>query len=218
MGAYWDDRYGHEGKIWGTTPSVTAGQACRQFRRHGVRRVLVPGAGYGRNAALFARAGFDVTGVEASAEAIRLAGGDGVRYIPGSFLEVDLEADSYDAVAFDAVGYDAVYCHNVLHLFLAPDRRRFVARCAGVLRAGGLAFFAVFSDEEPSYGKGRRVEADTYESKPGRPVHYFSERDLRDHFAGFDVLEAGTVEDPEEHGAEGPHVHRLRFVLAGRKG
>ncbi|HUL62142.1 MAG TPA: class I SAM-dependent methyltransferase [Methanocella sp.] len=208
MGAYWDDRYGREGKIWGTTPSVTAGQACREFRGRGVRRVLVPGAGYGRNAALFARAGFDVTGVEVSAEAVRLAEGDGVRYIPGSFLEVDLEADAYDAV----------YCHNVLHLFLAPDRRRFVARCAAALRAGGLAFFAVFSDEEPSYGKGRRVEADTYESKPGRPVHYFSERDLRDHLAGFDVLEIGTVEEPEEHGEEGPHVHRLRFVLAGRKG
>ncbi len=105
----------------------------------------------------------------------------------------------------------------MLHLFLEGDRKRFVAKCADALREGGLAFFAVFSDAEPSYGKGRQVEPGTFESKPGRPVHYFSEKDLVDHFAGFEVLETGIMEDPEEHGEEGKHVHLVRYVLARRK-
>jgi SAM-dependent methyltransferase len=207
MGAYWDGRFGREGKIWGMTPSVTAAYACRSFRREGVRSVLVPGTGYGRNALLFARAGMAVTGIEISAEAIKLAEGTGINIIEGSFLDVPLMPRSIDAV----------YCYNVLHLFLAGDRKRFVAKCADALGEGGLAFFAVFSDTEASYGKGRMVEKGTYESKPGRPVHYFSEKDLVDHFAGFEVLETGITEDPEEHGEEGKHVHLVRYVMARRK-
>ncbi len=90
MCAYWEGRFGREGKIWGMTPSVTAVYACEHFRREGVRNVLVPGAGYGRNALVFARAGFTVTGVEISAEAIKLAEETGIRFIPGSFLDVPL--------------------------------------------------------------------------------------------------------------------------------
>jgi SAM-dependent methyltransferase len=207
MGAYWDGRFGREGKIWGMSPSVTAVYACERFRRHGVRSVLVPGAGYGRNALLFARAGFVVTGVEISAEAIKLGEGIGVRLIQGSFLDVPVTPRSFDAI----------YCYNVLHLFLEAERKCFVEKCADALRDGGIAFFAVFSNAEPSYGKGRLIEPGTYESKPGRPVHYFSEKDLADHFAGFEVLEAGIMEDPEEHGEEGKHVHLVRYVLARRK-
>jgi SAM-dependent methyltransferase len=207
MCAYWDGRFGREGKIWGMTPSVTAVYACERFRRHGVRSVLVPGAGYGRNALLFARAGMAVTGVEISAEAIKIAEGKDIMYIHGSFLDVPLASGTFDAI----------YCYNVLHLFLEGDRKRFVAKCADVLREDGLAFFAVFSDAELSYGKYRQVEPGTFESKPGRPVHYFSERDLVDHFADFEVLETGIVEDPEEHGEEGKHVHRVRYLLARRK-
>jgi SAM-dependent methyltransferase len=207
MGAYWDDRFGREGKIWGMTPSVTAVYACEHFRRQDVRSVLVPGAGYGRNALLFARAGFAVTGVEVSAEAIKLAEGTGIDFVRGSFLDVPVMPRSFDAI----------YCYNVLHLFLEDDRKRFVAKCADALCEGGLAFFAVFSDAEASYGKGRMIEPGTYESKPGRPVHYFSEEDLARHFAGFEVLETSVIEDPEEHGEEGRHVHRVRCLLARRK-
>jgi hypothetical protein len=105
----------------------------------------------------------------------------------------------------------------VLHLFLAEDRKRFVAKCREVLRPGGLAFVVVFSELESSYGKGRQVESGTYESKPGRPVHYFNEPDLENHFKGFELLENGIAGDQEEHGEEGRHVHRVRYILARRK-
>jgi SAM-dependent methyltransferase len=208
MGAYWDGRFGKEGKIWGMKPSGTAGYACMLFKESGVRTVLVPGAGYGRNAQVFAHAGFQVTGVEISAEALKHAEDAGIKYIHGSFLDVPLVPGSFDAI----------YCYNVLHLFLADDRKRFVAKCAEVLRPGGLAFIVVFSELESSFGKGRQVEPGTFESKPGRPVHYFNERDLEDHFKGFELLETGIAGDQEEHGEEGKHVHRVRYILARRKG
>lgn len=124
MGTYWDGRFGREGKIWGVTPSVTAVYACERFRKLGVHRVLVPGAGYGRNALLFARACFAVTGVELAAEAIRLGEGTGIRFIQGSFLDVPVTPGSFDAI----------YCYNVLHLFLESDRKLFMEKCADSLR------------------------------------------------------------------------------------
>jgi len=206
MNSYWQERYLRSGRIWGDAPSPTAALAAARFQRHGVHRVLVPGAGYGRNAGFLARAGFTVTGVEISPEAIRLAEQDnpGVTYVHGSFLEVPLEPGSFDAL----------YCFNILHLFRQADRQRFMQRGRDCLRDGGLAFVVVFSDEEPSYGQGAQLEENTFESKPGRPVHYFTAADLDAHFRGFEILERGQVEDPEDHDDQGPHVHRLRYVSA----
>ena len=75
----------------------------------------------------------------------------------------------------------------------------------------GLMYFTVFSEKEASYGKGKKVEKDTYESKPGRSTHYFTDFDLRQHFQDMYITETGITEDPEDHG-EGPHTHILRFI------
>jgi SAM-dependent methyltransferase len=209
MSGYWDGRFGEEGRIWGDAPSRTAVRAEAAFRKARVKKVLVPGAGYGRNAEYFSESGYDVTGVEISREALGLVKkGSDVRYIHGSLFDLDLPREEYDAV----------YCYNVLHLFLRDARRGFLEKCLGALKAGGIAFFAVFSDAEPQYGKGREVEENTFESKPGRPVHFFTDADLRAGFAGFEIVETGTMEDPENHGSEGPHVHVLRYILARKKG
>ena len=73
MKAYWDDRFAHEGKIWGEEPSPTAFRALALFQAHGVRSVLVPGSGYGRNTKAFSTAGLNVTGVEISGVALGFA-------------------------------------------------------------------------------------------------------------------------------------------------
>jgi SAM-dependent methyltransferase len=204
MQAYWDARFRLEGRVWGDAPSRTAEYAREAFAREGLRTVLVPGAGYGRNAALFAAAGFRVVGVEISPEALRLArrGAASEAYVRGTVL------------ALPICRCDAIYCFNVLHLLRLPERKQLVAACRACLAEGGLAFFAVFSEREPSYGRGREVEKDTYESKPGRPVHYFTDADLRARLAGWTIRDTGLMEDSEDHGEEGPHTHVVRYILA----
>ena len=83
----------------------------------------------------------------------------------------------------------------------------------GKLGEPGLVFFTVFSEEEPSFGRGEEVESNTYESRPGRPTHYFTEDDLREHFRDFEVIETGILQEPEDHGGQ-PHTHILRYILA----
>jgi SAM-dependent methyltransferase len=201
---FWEERFREEGKIWGDTPSRSVACAIGLFNKNGVGSVLVPGSGYGRNAESFARAGFEVTGIEISESAVTLArqNTSDVRYYHGSVLDMPIDDSTYDGI----------YCFNVLHLFRKNDRMTFLQRCREQLNDGGVMFFVVFSDKEPSYGKGRMVEENTFESKPGREVHYYSPEDLAMEFRELEVLAAGMIEDPEEHGAEGRHIHLLRYI------
>jgi SAM-dependent methyltransferase len=204
MSEYWDKRFQAEGRIWGDSPSRTASHALEIFRRAAVKKILVPGSGYGRNTRLFSTSGFDVTGVEISQTAHTMARvfDPLSRFHNASVLEMSFLADSYDAV----------YCFNVLHLFREKEREIFVKQCTDRVKVKGLMFFTVFSEKEESYGKGQETEKNTFETKPGRPVHYFTDSDLKAHFREMEILETGVIEDPENHGAEGLHTHRLRFI------
>jgi SAM-dependent methyltransferase len=206
MNTFWEERFAEEGRIWGDTPSPTAESAIGLFKSARVQEVLVPGSGYGRNAGAFAQAGFKVTGIEISTTAVTLArqGSPGVRYHHGSVLDMP----------FDDSVYGGIYCFNLLHLLRKNERAAFLVRCTEQLKDGGVVFFVVFSDREPSYGTGRMVEENTFESKPGREVHYYSREDLVSEFRDFEVLETGMREEPEEHGEEGRHTHLLRYIYA----
>jgi len=203
--AFWDGRYQEEGRIWGDEPSKTAGMALAAFRRHYVESILVPGAGYGRNARLFSESGFNVDGVEISDAALQLAKvfDSKTTFHFGSALDM----------SFVDKNFDAVYGYNVMHLFRQADRQRFLEACWNKLKDGGFIFLTVFSEMEESFGRGGEVEPNTFESKPGRPVHYFTDDDLREHLRSFDIIETGVVADPEDHG-DGPHTHTLRYILA----
>lgn len=203
MNEYWDKRYLAEGKIWGKAPSHTAGYAMKLFRKNKVKKILVPGSGYGRNTRLFSSSSFNVTGVEISPEACKMA------------RDFDPQTLVYNASALDMSflknKYDGIYCFNVLHLFREEERKLFIRQCADRMKKNGLMYFTVFSEKEESYGKGREVEPNTFESKPGRPVHYFNDSDLRNHFQNTEIVETGILKDPEDHG-EGPHIHILRYI------
>jgi SAM-dependent methyltransferase len=204
MKEYWDKRFQAEGKIWGDAPSRTAVHALEFFRQAGVKKILVTGSGYGRNTRLFSESGVEVTGIEISPSAYKMA------------QVLDPQSSFYNASVLDmsflADIFDAVYCHSVLHLFREQDRKTFIRQCADRLAADGLMFFSVMSEKDPGYGKGAETENNTFESKPGRPVHYFSETDLKAHFKGMTVLETGIMEEQEDHGEEGPHVHPWRYI------
>jgi len=201
---YWDGRFTEEGKIWGDSPSKSAHDALRLFLANNIKSVLVPGSGYGRNTKLFSSSGLDVVGVEISKTAFNMAS----QFDPRSKFNNGTVLD----MSFDNRKYDAIYCFNVLHLFRQPERELFLQQCVRKLKDKGLAYFTVFSNEEESFGQGNETESSTFESKPGRPVHYFTEEDLRQHFHQFEIMKIGTIKDPENHGGHA-HIHILRYIL-----
>ena len=202
---YWESRFQAEGKIWGKSPSLSAHVALPLFLTHNVKNVLVPGSGYGRNTKLFSASGLAVTGIEISETAYKIANQFDPRskFYNGSVLDM----------SFDDHRYDAIFCFNVLHLFHQPERELFLNRCISKLKKQGLVYFVVFSNEESTFGQGQQTEPNTFESKPGRPVHYFTEADLRHHFHNFEIIDVGTIQDPENHGGDA-HIHMLRCIFA----
>ncbi len=209
MKSYWDGRFEEGGLIWGENPSSTVEQAVALFRLHDVKDVLVPGAGYGRNTRALNAAGLRTIGVEISRRATELAKDFDreTAFYNASFLEIQLPQNRFDGI----------YCYNVLHLFRKPERFLFIERCRGLLREGGIGYFTVFAEVEPSCGRGEEVEWNTYESKPGRPAHYFTEKDLRQHFEAFDIIKTDIVSEQENHGKEGHHIHSLRTISVKKR-
>jgi 2-polyprenyl-3-methyl-5-hydroxy-6-metoxy-1,4-benzoquinol methylase len=203
---FWNTQFAKHRYIWGESPSKSAGIALSLFHKHKVNKILVPGSGYGRNSKLFSTSGFDVTGIEISEEACALAR----EYDPatklhnGSFLEDNFVQGSYQGI----------YCFNVLQLFLKPDRIRFVQKSAQILSPGGLMFFTGISDQDASHGQGEEVEENTFAVQPDKILHYFTLDDLKSHFEGFKILEAGELEDQVSHTMYGLKSYQIRYVLA----
>lgn len=206
---YWNKRFLQEGKIWGQIPSKTAVIALKLFQDNDINKVLVPGAGYGRNSKLFSNNGFNVVGIEISQKAFEIAKDydSNTRFINDNVLNLPINDEKFDAI----------YCFNVLHLFLKDDRALFLQKCMDQLNNEGYVFFVVFSDKEKSFGKGKMIEPNTFESKLGRPVHYFTKEDLIDQFKDFHLIQTGIIEDEEDHGEIGKHVHVLRYISAKKR-
>ncbi|MHA1914303.1 MAG: class I SAM-dependent methyltransferase [Promethearchaeota archaeon] len=204
--AYWEKRYSSEGKIWGEGPSESAKHALKLFREYGITSILVPGAGYGRHTKFFSNYNYKVTGIEISNNAIEIGRRfDPIsRFINRSVMEIETLEDEFDAI----------FCFNLLHLFLQGKRRNFLKKCFTQLHNEGFVFFTVFSETESTFGKGKMVEKNTFESKPGRPTHYFTKDDLVSQFHEYDILEEGIIKEPENHGEKGNHHHKLRYIFA----
>lgn len=204
MKGYWEQRYSEEGEIWGSRPSITVARADRLFVEHGCRTILIPGCGYGRNANFFQKKGYAVTGIEISETAVVLGRklNPGIKYITGDTADADFESGSFDGL----------YAFNFLHFLIERERKSFISQYLDYLRPGGVAFFTVFSEEEKGFGNGTEIESNTFETKPGRPSHYFTREDLLNHFIRYTVLDEGMIEEPENHLPEGHHVHYLRYI------
>jgi ubiquinone/menaquinone biosynthesis C-methylase UbiE len=203
---YWDKRFSDEGKIWGDKPSKSAYYATRVFKKHDIKTILIPGSGYGRNSKLFSNAEFVVTGIEISKIALDLARNfdTKTRFYEGSVLNMPFSDEIYDVI----------YCFNVLHLFTKQDRFHFLKKCFNQLKFEGYIFFIVFSEKESSFGIGKQVEENTFESKPGRPIHYFTRNDLFEHFTDYITIKDGIIKEKENHGYIGKHIHVLRYIFA----
>lgn len=209
---YLEQRFQKEGMVWGNKPSVTVDIAVEYFKEFNVHSVLVLGSGYGRNAEALAKKGFQVSGIEISKTALKIAEKSnkenkcGIDYKLGSVLEMSYPRESFDGA----------YCFNVLHLFQKESRKKFLEAVYRILKLESIVFFTVFSEKEPSFGKGVQIEPNMFEGKKGRPIYYFTKQDLDNHFKKYEILDNKLIEEPENHGG-GPHTHILRIIIARKK-
>ena len=111
-------------------------------------RVLDVATGYGRNALYLAGLGFQVDGVDISAEAVRYAG-EAAR---ASGLSINLRTASLeDEFKIEKNGYDVIICFSYLQRALIPQIK------AG-LRRGGVVVYETFLVDQALWGKPKNPD------------------------------------------------------------
>ncbi|MFF2017690.1 class I SAM-dependent methyltransferase [Paenibacillus sp. NPDC058177] len=203
MQAYWEKRFESEENIWGDKPSNSVYKAISLFNQNHLNRILVSGAGYGRNTKELSKH-FHVDGIEISSHAIRLAQefDSTTTFIHDSVLDLKLDEQ-----------YEGIYCYNLLHLFMQEERHLIVDNCKKALKDNGIAFFTVFSDKDHSNKQGLEVEPGTYEYKQDKIAHFFTEQDLREHFVHFQIIDCGEVKEQLSYHNQSHAFIDLRYIV-----
>ncbi|WP_400193954.1 class I SAM-dependent methyltransferase [Hymenobacter sp. B81] len=185
---FWEASFQDKQTMWGFEPARSALLARDVFVRLGVRQVLVPGIGYGRNAQAFRAAGMRVTGIEIAQTAIDLAR---QHYGP----DLVIYHGSVAAMPFDAQRYDGIFCYDLVHLLSRPARRKLIADCYRQLAPGGCMLFTAITTQAPTYGRGRRLSPDRYEIMRGVRLFFYDRESVTREFGRFGLVEVVEVEE-----------------------
>lgn len=196
----WEKQFAERQLMWGLEPTRSVVLASDRFARGGVRDVLIPGVGYGRNAQVFLERGMTVTGIEISESAIGLA-----RSQLG--LTMPIHHGSVSNMPFDEHQYDGVFCYGLIYLLDADGRSKLIRDCWAQLRAGGIMIFTVISKDAPMYGQGPRLADDWYEIHPGLKMFFYDEASVQREFGAYGVIEQSKIDEPLHNGSSFPFIH-----------
>ncbi len=208
MTDYWEYRFSTEGVMWGFEPSDSALLAIDLFRSNGIKSVLIPGMGYGRNAELFIKNGFAVTGIEISESAIKLAKEKG--------LDCEMYNGSVTEMPFDDSKYDGIFCYALIHVLNFSERKRFLRECFKQLNVNGLMIFVVASTQNQMYGKGRPIGKNRFEISKGLKVFYYNDEAVENEFSSYGIIVDKIVEEPVRF-MKGEDPVLLRYIVCKKQ-
>lgn len=164
------------------------------------------GCGTGNYALYLASRGFDVTGIDKSPAAIRMAEEKARKQgIACSFLVADILGDLQGRVG----PCDFAYDWEVLHHIFPEEREQYVANVHRLLNPGGHYLSVCFSESDPQFGGSGK-----YRTTPIGTVLYFSSETELSHLFSpyFEILDKKTIGVP---GKTAPH--RAVYAFMRRK-
>jgi 2-polyprenyl-3-methyl-5-hydroxy-6-metoxy-1,4-benzoquinol methylase len=172
------------------------------------KAVLDVGCGIGNDLSRFARGGADVTGIDLSPQAIRLARLNfEQRGLDGRFEVMNGEAMTYPEDSFDVV-----YCHTVLQF--TPDPRRMISEVHRVLRPGGQAILMMINRRSWLNVMHRiaKVEIDHLESPIFRRFRISEFADMLGQFSHVRIVPERFPVRTKVHSGLKAAVYNLAFV------
>ncbi|MBC9712469.1 class I SAM-dependent methyltransferase [Streptomyces sp. TRM66268-LWL] len=182
--------------MYGEEPSAPALHAAAVFRAAKARTVLELGAGHGRDALYFARAGFTVHATDFSATGLAqlrdAAAAQGVaERVTCTVHDVRTPLPLPDA------SVDAVFAHMLLCMALSTKEiEAAVAEIRRVLRPGGTLVYTVRHTGDAHYGAGIDHGDDIHEHG-GFAVHFFPRALVDSLAAGWSLDEVHAFEEGE---------------------
>jgi len=164
------------------------------------------GCGAGNQAVYLAGMGFSVTGVDSSAEAIRLAGENASKkMVTCRFVVADVLGD----LRVIPETFDFAYDWELLHHIYPEQRETYVANVYRLLNPGGKYLSVCFSENDTQFGgigKYRKTFL-------GTVLYFSSEDELRRLFEGyFNIIELKTMKIKGKAAS-----HQVNYVFMERK-
>jgi tellurite methyltransferase len=189
--AYWRDE--HNRSYW-LEPHEAVVEFVKNLDKAVVKDVLDLGCGIGRHALYFVGAGFNVTAVDSSPEALEALRQQidekkmGIRILEGDY--------KYDL--FPAGSFDIILAFNVLYHGYRETFDKAVRLIHKWLRPGGQLFFTCPTRRDAKYGSGEMIAPHTFcptnSIHPG-DIHYFADEvDIADFLREFREV-SGNVDE-----------------------
>jgi SAM-dependent methyltransferase len=179
------------------------------LREAGVRTVLELGCGTGHDAARLADAGYSVTAIDLSGEAVDQAR---ARYGPMARFAV---ADMTQRLPFPGGSFDAVMSNVAMHMFPDGVTRSVFAEVGRLVRPAGLFLFHVNAlEDRPLRARSlpaHELEPDYVVEESGQTMHFFSETYLRELLGEWQELRLDPVQVPHRRTGE-PFKHVWRGI------
>lgn len=192
MKEFWEDMFQKIGTSWNFEPADSAIFTSNLFAQNKFQKILIPGIGFGRNAKPFVEKGMNVTGIEISETAIRLARENGIDF--------PIHRGTVAQMPFDDAVYDGIYCYALLHLLNQNERRKFLKACYNQLREGGLmVFITVSKGYTKLYENGRQISKDRFRIQNGLDVFFYDSVSIEREFGKFGLVEYREIDEPIKH-------------------
>ena len=166
-------------------------------------RAIDMGCGAGNYAVYLAERGFEVTGVDFSQTAIKIARENASRKgVKCNFFIADV-VEGLDRV--DQT-WDFAYDWGLLHHILPERRQKYIENVYGILNRGGKYLSLCFSQQDTGFGGSGKFR----ESSLGTVLYFSSEDELKGLFKPyFKILDLRTI---EISGKFEPHVFNYVFM------
>lgn len=196
----WERAFVRSKMMWGEGPTRSAIATAADFAKQGITSVLIPGAGYGRNAIPFLERGIAVTGIEVSETAIELARSK-------MHLTMPIHHGSVTDMPFDEQKYGGIYSFGLIYLLNAEQRAKLIRDCASQLEPGiGEMVFVVISKNAPMYRQGKQLGEDWYEPHPGIEMFFYDAQSIQREFGPYGLSDFSESDEPQLNGKELPFI------------
>lgn len=204
MTEFWESSFIEKQAMWGFEPADSALLAKDFFIQNEIKDILIPGIGYGRNAKIFIDNGLSVTGIEISNTAIDLAKlhyGTDMKIFHGSVNDMP----------FDNKLYEGIFCHALIHLLSAKERKKLLKDCYNQLKPNGYMIFSAISKKALNYGMGKQLSKDRFEILKGVKMFFYDSDSIMQEFGKYGLIEILEIEEPVKNMDNKPP---LKFLIA----
>ena len=191
----WNVYWGNEAnRSYWLKPDKAVVDLLKKVDRSRIKSVLDLGCGIGRHALLFAKAGFAVTAVDSSNEALSVLRSQ----VNKEGIRMKIIEGNYSQDIFPQESFDFIISYNVLYHGYRTDFQEAVRLIHRWLKPGGLFFLTCPTRRDDKYGSGDQVAPNTYRPlnsvHPG-DIHYFSdEADILDLLREFKQISKDVYE------------------------